>query len=102
MHGSKIPMARPSFTKEMEKAAVDALWNEHFVSGESVAKFEEEFARYCGVNCAVSTSLGTATLSIALTALDAKNGASVKARAVSMVIKHSYIWIVGSRCFTDD
>ena len=85
MHGSKIPLARPSFTKEMEKAAVDALWNEHFVSGESVARFEEEFAEYCGVDCAVSTNSGTAALSIALTALDVKNGASVITTPASFV-----------------
>jgi perosamine synthetase len=69
----------------MEKAAVDALWNEHFVSGESVVKFEEEFARYCGVDCAVSTSSGTAALSIALTALGVKNGASVITTPASFV-----------------
>ncbi len=85
MYGLKIPLTRPSFTKEMEKAAVDALWNEHFVSGESVAKFEEEFARYCGVDCAVSTSSGTAALSIALTALSVKNGASVITTPASFV-----------------
>lgn len=69
----------------MEKAAVDALWNEHFVSGESVVKFEEEFAEYCGVDCAVSTSSGTSALSIALTALDVKNGVSVITTPASFV-----------------
>jgi dTDP-4-amino-4,6-dideoxygalactose transaminase len=34
--------------------------------GESVYKFEEEFARYCGVRYAVSTASGTAALQIAL------------------------------------
>jgi len=66
---SKIPLAMPVFTKEMERAAVDVLWNEHFVLGESVHKFEEEFAAYCGVDYAVSTNSGTNALQIALTAL---------------------------------
>ena len=34
------------FTDEMEEAAIHALRNESFVGGESVSKFEEEFAKY--------------------------------------------------------
>lgn len=67
-HTVAIPLAKPIFSKEMEMAAVDALRNERFVLGESVLKFEEEFAKYCGVDFAVSTSSGTAALSIALIA----------------------------------
>lgn len=48
----RIPLAKPIFDGEMEKAAVDALRNERFVLGESVCKFEEEFAKYCGVGSA--------------------------------------------------
>jgi len=84
-HDSRIPLTRPSFTKEMEKAAVDALWNEHFVSGESVARFEEEFAKYCGVDYAVSTSSGTVALSIALISLDVTRGDSVITTPASFV-----------------
>ena len=54
----KIPLASPVFDDEMKKAAVDALCSERFVLGESVFRFEEEFARYCGVKYAVSTSSG--------------------------------------------
>ena len=45
-----IPFFVPEFTKEMENAAINALKNEKFVMGESVTKFEEEFARYIGLN----------------------------------------------------
>ena len=38
------------FDKEMEEAALGALRNERFVLGESVHKFEEEFAKYCGTD----------------------------------------------------
>lgn len=64
-----IPLAKPVFTKEMAEAAINALLNEHFVSGESVHKFEEEFAKYCGAAFAVSTNSGTDALQIALEAL---------------------------------
>ena len=46
----KIPFFVQEFTEEMEEAAIHALWNESFVGGESVSKFEEEFARYTGQN----------------------------------------------------
>ena len=42
----------------MEEAAIHALRNESFVGGESVSKFEEEFAQYIGTKYAVSVSSG--------------------------------------------
>ncbi|TMI33967.1 DegT/DnrJ/EryC1/StrS family aminotransferase [Candidatus Bathyarchaeota archaeon] len=50
----------------MLQAALYSLQNEKLVMGESVFKFEEEFARYCGSRYAVSTGSGTAALQIAL------------------------------------
>lgn len=79
-----IPLAKPVFNKEMERAAIDALWNEHFVLGESVFKFEEEFARYCGVDHAVSVNSGTRALCIALLALEI-SGAEVITTPASFV-----------------
>jgi len=55
----KVPLAKPIFDEEMKNAALDALQNERFVMGESVFRFEEEFARYCGARYAVSTGSGT-------------------------------------------
>ena len=51
-----IPPANPVFTKEMEEAAIHALRNERFILGESVDKFEEDFAKYVGTKFAVSVS----------------------------------------------
>jgi perosamine synthetase len=65
-----IPLAVPSFDKEMEDAALSALRNEHFVLGESVFKFEEEFAKYIGAKYAISTNSGTSALQFSLMALD--------------------------------
>lgn len=81
----KIPLAKPSFDKEMESAAVDALQNENFVMGESVFKFEEEFARYCGAKCAVSTNSGTSALRLSLLALGIKQGDEVITTPASFV-----------------
>ena len=65
----KIPFFIQEFTDEMEEAAVHALRNESFVGGESVTKFEEEFAQYIGTKHAVSVSSGNSALQISLMAL---------------------------------
>ena len=67
-----IPPCKPVFTKEMEEAAVNALRNEKYILGESVAKFEEDFAKYCNIGHAVSVSSGTNALHLALLAADVK------------------------------
>jgi len=65
----KIPFFVQEFTNEMEEAAIDALRNESFVNGESVSKFEEEFARYIGTKHAISVNSGNSALQISLMAL---------------------------------
>ncbi len=66
----RIPLMQPSIDAEMLEAALQALQNEKFVLGESVHKFEEEFARFCGTRYAISTGSGTAALQIALQAMN--------------------------------
>ena len=66
----KIPFFVQEFTNEMKEAAIDALRNESFVNGESVSKFEEEFARYIGTKYAVSVNSGNSALQLSLMALD--------------------------------
>ena len=65
----KIPFFIQEFTEEMEEAAIHALRNESFVGGESVEKFEEEFAQYTGTKYAASVSSGNGALQISLMAL---------------------------------
>jgi perosamine synthetase len=65
----KIPFFVQEFTDEMEGAAIHALRNESFVGGESVSKFEEEFAQYIGTKYAVAVSSGNSALQISLMAL---------------------------------
>ncbi len=65
----KIPFFVQEFTEEMEDAAIHALRNESFVGGESVVKFEEEFAKYTGTKYAASISSGNGALQISLMAL---------------------------------
>src|SRR2546427_437457 len=76
-HRKRIPLASPIIDAEMKEAALSALENEKLVMGESVHKFEEEFARFCGTKYAVSTGSGTAALSITLQALGISHGSEV-------------------------
>jgi perosamine synthetase len=64
---------RPVVDEEMLAAALSALRDERLVMGESVYKFEEEFARYCGACYAVSTGSGTSALQIAFQSIGVKN-----------------------------
>jgi dTDP-4-amino-4,6-dideoxygalactose transaminase len=73
----RIHLASPIIDAEMKAAALSALENEMMVMGESVFKFEEEFAQYCGTRYAVSTASGTAALSITLQAMNIGQGSEV-------------------------
>ena len=55
-------------SQEMIDAAADALANEPLLFGESVSLFEEEFARFCGTDYAVSVNSGTDALIFTLMA----------------------------------
>ena len=73
----RIPFFVQEFTDEMEEAAVDALRNESFVGGESVSKFEEEFAQYTGTKYAASVNSGNSALQISLMSLGIGDGSKV-------------------------
>jgi perosamine synthetase len=102
MVGIEIPLGKPVFDQEMAEAALESLRNERFVLGESVRKFEEEFARYCGVEYAVSTSSGTNALQIALMASGVKAGESVVTSPASFIASaNAIIHAQGQPVFSD-
>jgi len=67
-----IATSIPTVDEEMEREVLRALKEEFFVGGESVEKFEEEFADYVGTDYAVAVSSGTDALVIALRCLGIK------------------------------
>jgi perosamine synthetase len=89
---TKIPLAKPVFDAEMEHAAIHALNNEKFVLGESVQKFEEEFAKYCGVDFAISTSSGTNALQISLLSLGLRSNQQVVTSPASFIASANAIF----------
>lgn len=69
----------------MMQAALRAMEKEFFVLGESVYKFEEEFARYSGTKYAISVNSGTSALSLSLLALGIRNGDKVLTTPMSFI-----------------
>ena len=92
----KIPFFVQEFTSEMEEAAIHALRNESFVGGESVSKFEEEFAEYIGTKYAVSVSSGNAALQISLMALGISDDSKVITPTNSFIASANCIRMVNA------
>lgn len=81
----RIFLVEPRLDDATEAAALDALRNDRYLSGENVYKFEEEFARYIGTRYAVSTSSGTSALTFGLMAIGVIRGESVATTPMSFV-----------------
>ena len=88
---------RPVVDEEMLQAALYALQNEKLVMGESVVKFEEEFAKYCGVRYGVSTGSGTAALQIALQSLPTETSDEVLTTPFSFFATSNAVIHAGSQ-----
>src|SRR3972149_1977712 len=101
MHRPRILLAKPVFDDEMKEAAIQAFQNEHFVLGESVYKFEEEFARYCGTRFAVSTASGTAALALSLIAQGVRGKEVVTTPASFVASANSVIHASATPRFAD-
>jgi len=98
----KIPFFVQEFTNEMEEAAIDALRNESFVNGESVSKFEDEFARYIGTKYAVSVNSGNSALQISLMALGISTDSKVATSTNSFIASANCIRMTNARPILTD
>jgi len=98
----KIPFFVQEFTNEMEEAAIDALRNESFVNGESISKFEEEFARYIGTKYAVSVNSGNSALQLSLMALDISADSKVATPTNSFIASANCIRMTNARPILTD
>jgi perosamine synthetase len=91
-----IPLDRKEMTQEMLDAAANALASEDLLFGESVAKFEEEFARFCGTDFAVSVNSGTDALTFCLMAAGA-SGRTVLTTPASFIATANAAFHAGGR-----
>ncbi|HLD63154.1 MAG TPA: DegT/DnrJ/EryC1/StrS family aminotransferase [Candidatus Norongarragalinales archaeon] len=98
---ASIPWIKPIIDDEMKKACLNALENEKLVMGESVFKFEEEFAKYCGVSHAVSISSGTDALILTLEALGISGKKVLTTPASFVATANSILYAGGTPVFAD-
>ena len=92
-----IPFFVPEFTKDMENAAIDALRNEKFVMGESVFKFEEEFAKYTGTNFDILLNSLYGSLQLSLFSLCITEKSKVITSTNSFVASANCILMTGAK-----
>lgn len=92
----KVPQAQPVMTEGMIEAAANALRNERLTLGESVNKFEDAFAKMCGVEHAIALNSGTAALQLGLQAAGVKAGDKVATPAMSFVATSNSFVVFGA------
>ena len=98
----KVPLAQPMMTEEMIAAAAEALKNERLTMGESMFKFEEEFAAMCGVKHAASVSSGTAAIQLSLLAAGVGRGDAIMTSSMSFVATtNAFVAFGGEPAFAD-
>lgn len=86
-----------SLSAELLKEISAVLESGHFILGPNVVAFEEEFARYLGIDYALGLNSGTDALHLALRALDIGPGDEVITSTFSFIATAEAISIVGAR-----
>ena len=86
-----------SIKGEIDNAVLAVLASAQYVLGDEVARFEEEFAAYCGVRHAVAVNTGTSALHLALLALGVGPGDEVITVPFTFVATASAICYSGAR-----
>lgn len=91
-----IPIARPSFGLNEEKAVLEVLRSGWVSQGPRVAEFEQHFAEYVGAAQGVAVSSCTAALHLALLAAGIRPGDDVLCPSLSFVATANAIAYVGA------
>lgn len=81
----------------MKDSALQALDNEMLVGGESVLKFEEEFAKYIGTDYAVSTNSGSSALLLTFYAMGTRNGDNLAAPSATFIATINGACLLGAK-----
>ncbi len=86
----------PVLNKEMKESAIHVLDNEMLVGGESVIKFEEDFAKYVGTDYAISSNSGSSALLLTFYAVNVKIGDKVVAPSATFIATVNGACILGA------
>ncbi len=92
-----IPFFQQKVTDEMKNAVNSVLENEKFILGESVFKFEEEFANYIGTKYAVAVNSGNSALQLSLIALGLSKNSKIITSTNSFIASANCILMIGGK-----
>ena len=92
-----VPIAQPAAGDEEIAAVKRVLRTGRIAQGPEVAKFEKEFAEYCGVNHAIAVNNGTAALHAALDSAGIGPGDEVIVPAFSFIATATCVSMCGAR-----
>jgi perosamine synthetase len=92
-----IPVARPSFGADEERALLGVLRSGWVSQGPRVAEFEGRFAEYVHARCAVAVSSCTTALHLSLLAADVRPGDEVLCPSLSFIATANAIVHAGAR-----
>ncbi|NCF97834.1 MAG: aminotransferase DegT [Euryarchaeota archaeon] len=93
---SRIPLARPFWDEECERAAVNALSSGRWVKGPQAKAFGSEFANWCGAVAAVPCQSGSAALWAAMRLLDIGPGDEVIVPGMTFIATATAVSLVGA------
>ncbi len=82
---------------ELEAAFGDLLTNTDFVGGKAVSRFEEAFARYCGVKHCIGVGNGTDALHLIFKALGLKAGDEVIVPSMTFIATGEIFTLMGAK-----
>jgi dTDP-4-amino-4,6-dideoxygalactose transaminase len=83
-----------SIKPEVDAAVINVLESTQFALGEHVARFEREFAAYCGTTHAIAVNSGTSALHLALLAAGVGPGDEV------VTVPFTFVATVSAICYT--
>ena len=92
----RIPLAKPYWDEECERAAIDALSSGRWVKGPQAKQFGEEFAEWCGAISAVPCQSGSAALWAAMRILDIGPGDEVIVPGMTFIATATSVSLVGA------
>ena len=93
----KIQIAGPTVGVGEERAVLNVLRSGMLAQGVQVERFEEEFAKYCGVKYAVAVANGTCALHLALLACGIGAGDEVITTPFSFIATANAITFTGAK-----
>jgi perosamine synthetase len=94
---STIPVSYPDLSGNEEKYALDAIRSSWISStGPYITRFEQEFAKLCGVRAAISVCNGTIALHLALLTLGVRPGDEVIVPSLTYIATANAVRYIGA------